>query len=96
HDEVWHHYEGDPLRLYDYDPQCDSLQSVKLGPVPENDAYKYVVPADHWQAGLPLGDYCLLGCCVAPGFNFRDFSFLQDPHLKERLIAHRPEVAQLI
>ncbi len=36
----------------------------------------HVVPAGMWQAARPLGDYALVGCTVAPGFEFADFSLL--------------------
>ena len=36
----------------------------------------HVVPAGMWQAARPLGAYTLVGCTVAPGFEFADFSML--------------------
>jgi uncharacterized protein len=38
----------------------------------------HVVPPGMWQAARPLGAYALVGCTVAPGFDFADFSLL-DP-----------------
>jgi len=32
-----------------------------------------VVPAHAWQSAQPLGDWSLLGCVVAPGFEFAHF-----------------------
>jgi uncharacterized protein len=63
-DEVWHHYEGGPLRLYRL-----GLADVLLG----RDTPQAVVPAGVWQAAEPLGEAVLVGCTVAPGFDFADF-----------------------
>jgi hypothetical protein len=32
-----------------------------------------VVPADAWQAAETLGEWSLVGCTVAPGFDFAQF-----------------------
>jgi len=32
-----------------------------------------VVPANVWQSACPLGAYALVGCTVAPGFEFKGF-----------------------
>ena len=37
-----------------------------------------VVPAGWWQAAKPTGDYALVGCTVAPGFEFADFVLARD------------------
>jgi hypothetical protein len=36
------------------------------------------VPRGVWQAARPLGAYALVGCTVAPGFDFADFAFAND------------------
>jgi predicted cupin superfamily sugar epimerase len=37
-----------------------------------------VVPAGCWQAARSAGTYTLVGCTVGPGFDFTDFSLLED------------------
>ena len=37
-----------------------------------------LVPASHWQAARPLGDFSLVGYDVAPGFEIEDFCFVAD------------------
>jgi uncharacterized protein len=83
-EEAWHHYEGDPLELLWEDG--DLVRTV-LGP----DRHVAVVPAGAWQAARPLGEYALLGCTVAPGFEFSGFSMLADvPGEAARLMARHP------
>ena len=63
-DEVWHHYAGGALWLYRL-----GLEAVRLDPAhPQG-----VVPAGVWQAAEPEDGAVLVGCTVAPGFEFDDF-----------------------
>ena len=95
HDEVWNHYCGAPLRLLHIqnptelqsDMQCPS-QEVTLGECP---TYAHVINANQWQAAESTGDYSLVGCSVAPGFDFKDFRFMQSEQESEWLQNHRPE-----
>ena len=63
-DEVWHHYAGGALRLYRL-----GMEAVRLDPAEP----QAVVPAGVWQAAEPEGEAVLVGCTVAPGFEFEDF-----------------------
>ena len=46
---------------------------MKLGPdIAMGERPQGVVPAGHWQAAESLGDWTLVGCTVAPGFQFAD------------------------
>jgi hypothetical protein len=78
-DEVWHWHEGDPLELVIWDPGRKRVEVVPLGPVAEDGARPlHVVPRGVWQAARPTGAYSLVGCTVAPGFDFADFRFCDD------------------
>jgi predicted cupin superfamily sugar epimerase len=71
--EVWHFYRGAPLELkigkdtYVLGPDIDEAQLPQL-----------VVPPGVWQAARSLGDYTLVGCTVAPGFDFAHFEMAED------------------
>jgi predicted cupin superfamily sugar epimerase len=55
-----------------------------------------VAPADWWQAARSRGAYSLVGCTVAPGFEYADFVFLRDdPHRVALLAALGPEYVAL-
>lgn len=70
--EIWHFYAGDPLLLRISDGA--SVQSVTLGiELGKGERPQAVVPADAWQAAEPLGSFTLVGCTVAPGFEFSSF-----------------------
>jgi hypothetical protein len=77
-DEIWHHYEGAPLDLLQLTPDGAEMERVVLGPLTETQRPVHCVPAGHWQAARSRGGYTLVGCTVAPAFQFADFSMLKD------------------
>lgn len=93
-DEVWHFYEGDPLDLMW--EEGNDLHRVQLGLVAVHRAPVAVVPAGAWQAARPLGAYTLVGCTVAPGFEYADFTLLSDvPDEAQRLRERYPDLRDL-
>jgi predicted cupin superfamily sugar epimerase len=71
--EVWHFYRGAPLELR------IGKESYVLGPdIDEAQVPQLVVPPNVWQAAKSLGDYTLVGCTVAPGFDFAHFELAPD------------------
>ena len=71
--EVWHYYAGAPLVL-EMAAENEPVRRVKLGPdIAMGERPQGAVPADHWQAAESLGEWTLVGCTVAPGFEFGAF-----------------------
>jgi predicted cupin superfamily sugar epimerase len=75
-DESWHWHEGDTLELLTCAGDGAAINSQRLGAVAPGVRPQAVVPAGSWQAARPTGDYALVGCSVAPGFDFADFSLI--------------------
>jgi predicted cupin superfamily sugar epimerase len=72
--EVWHFYAGDALALQMAEPDGTGASRHILGPdLAAGQRPQAIVPADWWQAAGTLGDWTLVGCTVAPGFNFAAF-----------------------
>jgi uncharacterized protein len=70
--EVWHHYAGSALLLQIAD--SDGRRSIQLGPdLASGEVPQAIVPANAWQAATSTGDWTLVGCTVAPGFDFATF-----------------------
>jgi len=89
-DEVWHFYEGAAIELAVADAGANSRNVHRLGPLGDAAQPVHIVPAGFWQAARTLGGYSLAGCCVGPGFDFRDFELARDLRegdapLRERL-----------
>jgi predicted cupin superfamily sugar epimerase len=71
--EVWHYYAGAPLILQIAHEGC-TRHTVRLGPdVAGDERPQAIVPAGAWQAAESTGDWTLVGCTVAPGFEFAKF-----------------------
>jgi uncharacterized protein len=70
--EIWHHYAGHALTLQI--AQDGDSCSVTLGPdLAAGEVPQAIVPAQAWQAAETSGDWTLVGCTVAPGFDFAAF-----------------------
>jgi predicted cupin superfamily sugar epimerase len=73
-DEMWLFQAGAPLELAMADA-AGTAQTVTLGPDPlAGHAPQQLVPAGAWQSAAgPADGWSLVGCVVAPGFEFAGF-----------------------
>jgi uncharacterized protein len=72
--EVWHWYAGGPLALDVARSSTAVIERVVLGAdLASGERPQAIVPAHAWQAAQTLGDWSLVGCTVAPGFEFSGF-----------------------
>ena len=97
-DEVWHLYEGGPLELLVLNADGSDLKSRVLSPIGDATGSPVrVIPSGHWQAARATSSYALVGCTVAPGFEFADFRLLADNlELASLIRSAWPDVASLI
>lgn len=76
--EIWHFYAGDPLALAIAGPgdggKRASVTRLVLGAgLDAGQQPQAIVPAGAWQSARPLGAWTLVGCTVAPAFEFAGF-----------------------
>jgi predicted cupin superfamily sugar epimerase len=96
-DEIWNHYEGAPLDLLQLTPDGAEMERVVLGPLSEMQQPVHCVPAGYWQAARSRGGYTLVGCTVAPAFQFADFSMLKDSRaLASKILRLHPAAAEFV
>jgi predicted cupin superfamily sugar epimerase len=70
--EGWHHYAGGPLELLVN--EGDETRTIILGTdLAAGQRPQFIVPKDAWQAARPIDEAVLVGCTVAPGFDFAGF-----------------------
>ena len=70
--EIWHYYAGSALTLRIADD--DGQWRFSLGPnLAAGEQPQAIVPPHTWQAAESTGDWTLVGCTVAPGFDFATF-----------------------
>lgn len=80
-EETWHFAAGSPLRLWRLDPHGGQGEALLLGPLDPQRPHQRPtqrIPPGWWQAARSEGAWSLVSCCVAPGFDFADFSLLAD------------------
>ena len=83
-DEVWNVYQGAGLILHTWDGTRNPPESITLSQ--ETNRFCHVIPAGIWQAAEPLSDSVLVGCSVAPGFEFCDFQLMAPESEQTQLI----------
>jgi uncharacterized protein len=72
--ETWHYYAGAPLALEITADVKGPVEHITLGPnLAADERPQAIVQAHAWQAARSLGDWTLVGCTVAPGFEFAGF-----------------------
>ena len=96
-DEIWHFYCGAAVNLHTI---CDdgSIESIKLsGDIATGAAPQVVVKAGTWQAAelAEEGSFALLGCTVAPAFDFEDYEHGERKVLLEQFPQHQEVISRL-
>lgn len=93
-DEQWHFYDGSTIILYTIN-KFGTLNKLLIGNKIENkESFQVNIPGDTWFAAevMDKTSFALVGCTVAPGFDFDDFEFGK----REYLIRDFPEHKDII
>jgi predicted cupin superfamily sugar epimerase len=96
-DEIWHFYTGSSLTIHVIDPQ-GGYQNIKLGQgIEMGEILQGVVKAGCWFGAKveERGSYSLVGCSVAPGFEFEDFELADRSKLLQIYPQHH-EIIKLL
>ena len=96
-DEAWHFYFGDPLLVHEISHNGRLITHL-LGADPEKgESFQTVVKAGSWFASVPApgSEYALVGCTVAPGFDFADFELADRTTLAQQYPEHAELINQL-
>ncbi|ACT95141.1 cupin domain-containing protein [Dyadobacter fermentans] len=97
-DEMWHFYAGEALEVFVIDEKTGELTVIRLGNDPDNgETFQAVVPAGAWFGSRPAAgsSYALVGCTVAPGFDFADFEMAACDALTQQYPQHAALIAGL-
>lgn len=89
-DEIWHFYFGSPVVLHLIYENGD-YANIELGNnISEGQNFQIIIPHNTWFAAevKDKSSFTLVGCTVAPGFNFDDF-LLADKSLLEEFPQHQ-------
>lgn len=96
-DECWHFYEGGTLLVHIIDEE-GKYYCIRLGRrIDEGETFQFVVPANCWFASEPAPgtEFTLVGCTVAPGFDFADFEMADAKKLVNQFPQHQSIIQRL-
>jgi predicted cupin superfamily sugar epimerase len=97
-DEVWHFYAGEPLHVHVLD-ESGALVTHRLGNAltHRSTVFQAVVPAGLWFAAecADPATFALVGCTVAPGFEFTEFELADVDALKAQYPQHAAHIERL-
>ncbi len=96
-DEMWHFYKGDPLTVHMISP-AGEYSNFTLGSSPDQGhIFQAVVPAGYWfGAALERATgFALVGCTVAPGFEFSGFELADRKSLSQAFPAYLSIIERL-
>jgi predicted cupin superfamily sugar epimerase len=94
-DEIFHFYAGDPLTIVEIAPD-GRLTETRLGADLAAGAIpQHVIPAGAWFGAVPEGRFSLVGCTVAPGFDFADFELAGTAALLRTFPRHESWIRRL-
>lgn len=96
-DEVWHFHVGGPLVVDSIAPDGAATRAVLGAAVEAGQVFQHVVPAGHWfGAALERAEsYALVGCTVAPGFDFAELELAHRDALVAQFPHHRALIERL-
>ena len=66
--ETVHFYSGDPIEIY----TSEDGEEFETNQIGSNNNFIYSIEKNTWFAMKPKGKYSLIGCTVAPAFEFED------------------------
>lgn len=74
-DEIWYFHDGQTLEIIELDEQGNEKITLLGKNLMSGEVLQHVVPAGIWFGArlAPNSEFCLVGCQVSPGFDFRDF-----------------------
>ena len=91
-DEIWHFYAGDPLVVWGV-----GAGNKEHGFLLGKEDFQAVIPAGTWFGAYLPGEsqYVLVGCTVAPAFEFRHFELARREQLLNKFPRHQQMILKL-
>jgi len=94
-DEIWHFHAGAALLVHVIEP-AGGYRIIRLGGnITQGEQFQAVVPAGCWFGAESTGAFTLVGCTVAPGFDFKDFEMGSCADLCDLYPAHQALIRRL-
>lgn len=96
-DECWHFYEGETLLIHVLQQNGEYVCKRMGRNLKEGEVLQFVVPDGAWFASEPAveSSFALVGCTVAPGFDFADFEMAKERSLLQLYPKHEALIKRL-
>jgi len=96
-DEIWHFYQGSGIRIHSIAPTGKYTKTQLGHNFVKGETPQHIVPGGHWFAAevIEKNSYGLVGCTVAPGFDFNDFQLAKRTDLIALFPEHKKEIIAL-
>ncbi|MFD2568168.1 cupin domain-containing protein [Pseudotenacibaculum haliotis] len=96
-DEIWHFYKGTPLKLHIISKEGEYSYHMIGNDLQNGEVPQYVVNGGDWFAAevIDANAYSLVGCTVAPGFDFADFVLPERKELTELFPQYKKIISKL-
>lgn len=94
-DEIWHYHQGGSALIYMISKDGE-LSSSRIGnDLEAGESLQVIIPRGTWFAAeVVRGDYTLVGCTVAPGFEFEDFELADRSGLSSAYPQHQTLISR--
>jgi len=96
-DEIWHFYSGSPIHIHTISEDGIYTQTMLGSTIENGEIPQHVVAGGSWFGATVIreADYSLVGCTVAPGFDFLDFELSSRNELISRFPQHKEIITRL-
>jgi predicted cupin superfamily sugar epimerase len=96
-DETWHFYLGSPVVIYIISNEGEVAQITVGNNLSEGQYLQFTIPRDSWFAARvqDINSFTLVGCTVAPGFEFADFELASKKQLIDLYPVHTDLISGL-
>lgn len=90
-DEIWHFYEGSSVKIYTLSDKGDLTEIILGRNISEGEVFQVIIKREHWfcAEAIDKNSFSFVGCTVAPGFNFDDFSLAEKEILLQKFPEHK-------
>ena len=96
-DEIWHFYDGCPIRIYTITPEQKLEENILGDDIDKNENRQVVIQKNSWFAAelVSKTTFGLMGCTVSPGFDFRDLEIGKRDHLLKKYPEYKDVIIKL-
>lgn len=95
-DEIWHFYAGCGVKIVVIDTDGKVVTHSLGNNFDIGEQFQVIVPANTWFGAKPIdkGGFALVGCTMAPGFEFEDFELADRTDLINQYPQHKALITE--